>query len=1196
MNLIATFIFRFRYWLLALLGWILFFYFHSQPSFNEAKKKGLQNKFIAFEESLDTHLKYWSNEPINYRYPEKKSDFDDFIYRGDSLIYWTSNSIPIDRFAAIQFPANGVVRLQNGWYYVKTIEKNKLIFCSTFLLSNVYSIQNEFLSTNFNPNLSDLPLSISLNPEDGEPIFGKNGQIQFYVEMTQINRSERNDQFALFSLLFGLFFLLFAVYQLLKNQPFNVWLFLISILATRLLTYQNNWYNWLGDATYIDAELFAYNTWFASFLDFCLNQLVVGFVSLLLFRNVISVRRKWMLWSATLLLFPLWWFIVKSVDIIVVNSNIPFDLTDLFNLNMYAVLVILLFGFLFFTFQRLLFGVVQQVSDLKVSPAIFTAYFFLFGVGFIIYRVVQDDLFIMPLVLPIALYFINFLFGKSQSLNRILLFNLAITALFAIAFVEEIHFFNAKKDKELRGIYAAQLSIDQDLNLELDFAEIRKKLILDPLIQAICKGNPERISASKLSDVLEKKYFKGLWEAYDFQCALYDSVGRSPLGNEQAKREYWRKLKERNGEISAIDSTIVFIQDDVSAFNYLIFQPIQVDAAHFELIIGLKSKRIPEEIGFPRLLISTNAKVLSSLENYAIAKYSGGKLVKHYGEYNFPTALSAFPIPKKDASFFNFDGFNHHAYRKNASSIIIISRNNSGIFDQISAFSYVFTLWGILLLTIPFFRGKSKEPAFRMSLAFRIQAALVVIVVLGLILFGTGSGLFVRNQYTEYTNRIIAEKLHAVEEELRGKITQIKILDVEEHGGYMESVLMKLSKVFVTDLNLYNPHGQLIATSRPKIFNQGLLSELINPKALNELKWNNKSFFSHKEEIGKLAYVSSYLPIYNGEGLLLGYINLQHFGQQRDFEQQIQRFLVSIINVFMLMLALTIILALFVSNWLIRPLKLLSEQVSNWKLGGKSKRIPYDGKDEIGALIQAYNGKLEELNEAANQLAKNERESAWREMAKQVAHEIKNPLTPMKLSIQHLARTYQPDKPVSKERMNNFLESLIEQIDGLTKIANAFSNFAKMPEPIKEKIDLLPILIHVLDLFEAEVGVQINREVTVETTFVDVDKNQIVQVANNLLKNALQSIPTERKPVILMRIWEENNHIYWSVQDNGIGISESSKPRIFQPHFTTKSSGSGIGLALSKQIIENHQGVIFFDSIEGKGATFTVQLPLTPLN
>jgi nitrogen fixation/metabolism regulation signal transduction histidine kinase len=252
----------------------------------------------------------------------------------------------------------------------------------------------------------------------------------------------------------------------------------------------------------------------------------------------------------------------------------------------------------------------------------------------------------------------------------------------------------------------------------------------------------------------------------------------------------------------------------------------------------------------------------------------------------------------------------------------------------------------------------------------------------------------------------------------------------------------------------------------------------------------------------------------------------------------------------------------------------------------------WPANDEIGLLVNEYNNMLFKLEASKKDLADSEKESAWREMAKQVAHEIKNPLTPMNLSIQHLARTYHPDTPVSKDKMNNFLESLIEQIDGLTKIANAFSNFAKMPEPIKEKVDLLPILNHVLDLFEAEVGVLIHRDIKVDTVLVDVDKNQIIQVANNLLKNALQSIPDERKPMIRMHVWVENNHVFWSVEDNGVGISETSKLRIFQPHFTTKSSGSGIGLALSKQIIENHQGIIFFDSTEGKGATFTVRLPL----
>lgn len=1191
MNTLKANIFRFRYWLFALLSWFAFLLLLNDPSFNQKDLNELQNRFQNKEDALEKHLTIWSQERLDFRIKSDQKEFFDFIYRGDSLIFWSNNTLPIERYATIQFPVNGVVRLQNGWYYVKTLENNGFTYCSAFLLSQTFNIDNEFLQTKFNSSLSQFNLNISLNPEEGQAIENKYGKAIFFVqEINQKNDSSLKDQWVLLSFICGLFFLIFAIYQSIKHQPLYVWLLLISLFSGRLLSLDVNWTKIFGEREFLQVELFAYNSWFSSFFDFCLNLILVAFVALLLFRNLMAVQRKWMLWSVTILLFPLWWFVITTTEMIVIHSKIPLDLSNIFSLNFYALLVILLFGLLFFTYQRMLFGIVRQVQLTKVSPALFTAYFFLFAVAFIIYRIVNNDSFLLPLVLPLLLYFLNSYFAKTLNLNRLLVFNLAVTALFAACFVEELHFFNAKKDAELRSIYASQLAIDQDINLELDFTSVRQKLLLDPMIKTVCNGNPENISASKMGDVLEKKHFKGLWEAYDLQFLLYDSLGKSPFGNEVQRREFWLKLKDRNGQVSAIDTTIYYIKDDVSAFNYLIFQPILLDSAKHELIIALKSKRIPEEIGFPRLLISSNAKVLSSLENYAIGKYSEGKLVRHYGEYNYPTALNALPLPRKDKGFLDFDEYNHHFYRKNASSLIILSRKNRNLFDEISAFSYVLTLWGLHLLLFPFFRDNMEKNPYRFSLAFRFQFALVMLVVLGLILFGTGSGLFIKNQFEGQTNRIIADKLRSIEEELRGKISSVKQLDSDDFTGKMESTLIRLSKVFKTDLNLYTPNGFLVATSRPKIFNQGLLSELINAQAYDELRWNNKSFYSHKESIGKLAFVSAYLPIYNGDGNLLGFVNLQHFGQQKDFEEQIQRFLVSIINVFILLLALSIVLALFVSNWLIKPLRLLGTHISSWQLGGESQKIPYDGQDEIGTLIKAYNLKLEELNEAARQLAINERESAWREMAKQVAHEIKNPLTPMKLSIQHLSRIYDPNLPIEKEKMERVLQSLVEQIDGLTKIANAFSNFARMPDPIKERVDLIALLESVITIFEAEIGVNVQRDYQMEQCILMLDKDQWLRVINNLLKNAFQSITENTIPKISVGVQKLENSIIMTITDNGAGISEEVAQQIFQPHFTTKSSGSGIGLAMVKQIVENHHGHIHFTTQIGVGSCFIVEI------
>jgi nitrogen fixation/metabolism regulation signal transduction histidine kinase len=334
------------------------------------------------------------------------------------------------------------------------------------------------------------------------------------------------------------------------------------------------------------------------------------------------------------------------------------------------------------------------------------------------------------------------------------------------------------------------------------------------------------------------------------------------------------------------------------------------------------------------------------------------------------------------------------------------------------------------------------------------------------------------------------------------------------------------------------------------------------------------------------------LPFFNSDGKLLAFVNLQHFGQQQELESQIQQFLVAIINVFMLLLAISIILAIVMSNWVTKPLRFLQTNLSLIQFGKKNQIIEYDKNDEIGVLIREYNKKLLELEQTAEQLAKSERESAWRDMAKQVAHEIKNPLTPMKLSIQQMMRVFEKENPAAKEKVDRLANSLIEQIDGLTRIANEFSNFAKMPSPLLEKVELVDIIKNVISIFEQE-AVVINFESSHNIIELQADKDQLIRAINNLLQNSIQAFDSKQDGVIKISIEVEDDFCKISIKDNGKGIPADRQNKVFVPYFTTKSTGTGIGLSITKQIIENHNGKIYFESQENKGTIFFVELPLT---
>jgi nitrogen fixation/metabolism regulation signal transduction histidine kinase len=302
--------------------------------------------------------------------------------------------------------------------------------------------------------------------------------------------------------------------------------------------------------------------------------------------------------------------------------------------------------------------------------------------------------------------------------------------------------------------------------------------------------------------------------------------------------------------------------------------------------------------------------------------------------------------------------------------------------------------------------------------------------------------------------------------------------------------------------------------------------------------------------------------------------------------------LIAVVNLFVLLFALSVLVAVFISNWTTRPLDLLKNALSRVALQGANEPIRYRGNDEVGQLVEVYNRKVEELHASAERLARSERESAWREMARQVAHEIKNPLTPMKLGIQHFQRTWSPDAPDAAERLERFSKAMVEQIDALSNIAGEFSNFAQMPRTQEEDLDLADVVDAALALIGA-----VDKHFTLErppgeALPIRADREQLLRVFNNLLKNAEQSIPEGRVPNITVVLRRTDEQVIAEVRDNGSGIAGADQERIFRPNFTTKSSGMGLGLAMVQRIVEGAGGKVWFETREGQGTTFFVALPL----
>jgi nitrogen fixation/metabolism regulation signal transduction histidine kinase len=353
-----------------------------------------------------------------------------------------------------------------------------------------------------------------------------------------------------------------------------------------------------------------------------------------------------------------------------------------------------------------------------------------------------------------------------------------------------------------------------------------------------------------------------------------------------------------------------------------------------------------------------------------------------------------------------------------------------------------------------------------------------------------------------------------------------------------------------------------------------------------------KSVYVHDESIGSLQFNSAYLPFYNENNQQLGFVNLPYFAKQNESQKEISSFLVTFLNIYILLILFGVFITLLIYNHITAPLAMLKEKMSQLRLGSINEKITWVQNDEIGQLVSDYNRMIDELGKSAEMLAKSERESAWREMARQVAHEIKNPLTPMKLSVQYLEKAWTERAPDWDKRLARFTNNLVEQIDALAVIASDFSNFAQMPVVEFKRINLEEVVLFVLSLYQDNASIRYEYQSDLSEPFILGDRAQLIRLFTNLLNNAVQAIGDQHDGIIRIHLLNEKQQIMVTISDNGCGISPEQSKRIFQPDFTTKTSGMGLGLAIVKGIVEGINGNISFKSEEQTGTVFTIRIPV----
>ncbi|WP_281227329.1 sensor histidine kinase [Flavobacterium aquiphilum] len=400
----------------------------------------------------------------------------------------------------------------------------------------------------------------------------------------------------------------------------------------------------------------------------------------------------------------------------------------------------------------------------------------------------------------------------------------------------------------------------------------------------------------------------------------------------------------------------------------------------------------------------------------------------------------------------------------------------------------------------------------------------------------------------------------------------------------------EISDIQNTEIQIYSLDGKLLNSSKES-FAIATQTPTISKFILRLVNASIDKRFVEIKTINGIKYRSSYSLIKNKKFKPIGVLKLPNVPDDGYYEKKLNNFLVSLLQVYAIMIAMAFGLAYILSSFITKPIYDFAEKLRETSLNQKNEKIPFSAKiKEINMLLLAYNRMIEELEKNAIVLAQNERDLAWREMAKQVAHEIKNPLTPMRLSIQSFQRKFQPDDPNIKQKLNDFSESLIQQIDTMSAVASAFSDFASMPAQQNEVLDVVEVVELTLDIFHEDFIV---FECSEKEIISKIDRTQLIRIITNLIKNAIQAIPENQETkMILVTVEKIDQEVVITVKDNGTGINPEHVNNVFEPKFTTKNSGMGLGLGIIKNIIENYNGTITFETKFGRGTIFIVTLPI----
>ncbi|MEM6764735.1 MAG: ATP-binding protein [Bacteroidota bacterium] len=1161
------------------------------------------------------------------------------------LTDWSENQFlpPQDTILKLRrVPTEKVVKFQNQAHYQIRKKYGDSTYIALIPIHQSYEINNQFLIPYIflgrwqdDARFSDQDLrNLKVNIDKGErgiQIYDPYGLPVFSLEYLPLTEFRSEIRYSVLLLLIGG---VFCISIFLRLYTLEKWKYryvingalLVSVLGIRFLM-------WLLDlpASYVNLELFrpgvlSFHEIFAPSLGDLTINILTAVISIWIiythffrminvpYRKISRIRiLKWVVGISTLVISSLLlkWY-VDVFSLITQNSQVDIEFSNIFkaNVNSFLILLnvgILLLGIYLIVITLLKYNVIMAQNEIQRpqfllihAPAIFFINLYLFyGSGNLVPVAVVCSLTLFLLLLSIHRYPDATILNQDIVNYLLIIFTFSMLVTFNV--VQGINQTNEFKVEQI----AKQILGNQETSTLLAFDKSRIELQAD---SALARRQFRLLRNEKFANWIKEEYLDPNFKGFEVWMYLYDQNGKRIDNNSERPPSFGLEadisLEDRAESVVGAEN-FYRLPNFENRYVDLYVGEIDLSLGRYgsvHIVLELSPNRRETEGLYPSL--SMDEKVYSDtklINSFDHAVYRDGLLYYYRGETNFPIY---FPDQENIETQYSLSlpGYNEHTEPLDERKLVVVRYKKPGVFNIITLFSFIFYFYcfsTVLLIIVPvyLFRTAHKYKfSYKAPLRTKIRYGLLIISILPMIIiigflfpfigerYEKQARLELREEASRITN-LVGEDYVFMNNDVLSKYTRLK--------GFRNRI-KELEPIIRNDINVFDEDGKRIASTQPLIFETGLSGDLMNASAFKELKKGQKSEMVVNEKIGDLSYLSIYRPIIGLDAQPIGYLNVSYIAKQDQLEEQILDFLAYIANIYLLVFLMINLIAVVLSNTITQPLSLVQQRLESTKIGMDNKPIDYESNDEIGEIVEAYNKMVTQLSDSEKKLAQTEREMAWRQMARQVAHEIKNPLTPMRLSIQHLSRAWKERANSLDKMFPRVMKTLLVQIDTMVRIANSFSEFARMPDAIKKKVLLNEVLLEVVDLYSQSEEAMWLIDIAPEKFSVYADRDQLSRCFNNIIKNGIQAIDGEGIMHISMKI--EEGMAYIEIKDNGKGMSEEVQERLFEPSFSTKSSGMGLGLAIVKRIIETSGGKIHFKSRVDEGTSFYLEFPEASLD